>query len=59
MDVDFVNCIRNILCITNCSSVYDESDEETTDYIPASCKSAKLRSRHREIWRHGSLLAAL
>ena len=58
-DGAFANCIRRSLCITNYTSVHDESDEQKADYIPASRQGAKLRSRHREIWRHGILLAAL
>jgi len=57
-DGAFANCIRKRLFITNCSYVHDAWDEQTTDYIPTSRQGAKLRSCHREIWRHGVLLAA-
>ena len=49
MDGEFTSCIRSSRCITNCSCVHNESEEQTTDYIPASRQGAKLRSRYREI----------
>jgi hypothetical protein len=48
-DGEFADRIGSSLCITNCSSMHDESDEGTTDYISASRQVAKLRLRHREI----------